>query len=98
RLANMHGGLVVGTGDLSELALGWCTYGVGDQMSQYAVNASGAKKMIRYLIGWVAKSGQFDRQVGRALERVLSTEISPELITGSYGDKPGQLTESILAA
>jgi NAD+ synthase (glutamine-hydrolysing) len=64
RLANQHGGLVVGTGDLSELALGWCTYGVGDQMSHYAVNASVPKTLIRYLIGWVAKSGQFDRQVG----------------------------------
>jgi len=96
RLANMHGGLVVGTGDLSELALGWCTYGVGDQMSHYAVNASVPKTLIRYLIGCVAKSGQFDRQVGRALERVLSTEISPELIPGSNGDKPGQLTESII--
>ena len=96
RLANQNQGLVVGTGDLSELALGWCTYGVGDQMSHYGVNSSVPKTLIRYLIGWVAKSGQFDRQVGRALERVLATEISPELIPGNDGEKPGQLTENII--
>jgi NAD+ synthase (glutamine-hydrolysing) len=96
RLANLHGGLVVGTGDLSELALGWCTYGVGDQMSHYAVNASVPKTLIRYLIGWVAKSGQFDRQVARALERVLATEISPELIPGANGEEPAQRTENIV--
>ena len=96
RLANQHGGLVVGTGDLSELALGWCTYGVGDQMSHYAVNASVPKTLIRYLIGWVAKSGQFDKQVGKALERVLATEISPELIPGADGEEPAQRTENIV--
>jgi len=96
RLANLNGGLVVGTGDLSELALGWCTYGVGDQMSHYAVNASVPKTLIRYLVGWVAKSGQFDRQVGRALERVLATDISPELIPGASGEQPAQRTENIV--
>jgi NAD+ synthase (glutamine-hydrolysing) len=96
RLANQHGGLVVGTGDLSELALGWCTYGVGDQMSHYAVNASVPKTLIRYLIGWVAKSGPFDRQVGKALERVLATEISPELIPGADKEEPAQRTENIV--
>jgi len=96
RLANQNQALVVGTGDLSELALGWCTYGVGDQMSHYGVNSSVPKTLIRYLIGWVAKSGQFDRQVGRALERVLATEISPELIPGNDGAKPNQLTENII--
>jgi NAD+ synthase (glutamine-hydrolysing) len=96
RLANQNGGLVVGTGDLSELALGWCTYGVGDQMSHYAVNASVPKTLIRYLIGWVAKSGQFDRQVGRALERVLATDISPELIPGASSEQPAQRTENIV--
>ena len=96
RLANLNGGLVVGTGDLSELALGWCTYGVGDQMSHYAVNASVPKTLIRYLIGWVAKSGQFDRQVGRALERVLATDISPELIPGAKDEQPAQRTENIV--
>jgi NAD+ synthase (glutamine-hydrolysing) len=97
RLANMHRGIVVGTGDLSELALGWCTYGVGDQMSHYAVNASVPKTLIKYLIGWVARSGQFEREVARALERVLETEISPELIPGAAGDdQPAQLTESVI--
>ncbi len=97
RLANLHRGIVVGTGDLSELALGWCTYGVGDQMSHYAVNASVPKTLIKYLIGWVARSGQFEREVARALERVLETEISPELIPGAKGDdQPAQLTESVI--
>jgi len=82
RLANHHGGLVVGTGDLSELALGWATYGVGDHMSHYNVNVSVPKTLVQYLIGWVAKSGQFDAAVKKALERVLATEISPELIPG----------------
>jgi len=96
RLANQHDALVVGTGDLSELALGWCTYGVGDQMSHYNVNSSVPKTLIRYLIGWVARSGQFDRTVSRALERVLATEISPELIPGRNGEQPAQLTEKII--
>jgi len=96
RLANLHGGIVVGTGDLSELALGWCTYGVGDQMSHYALNASVPKTLIRYLIGWVAHSGEFDRPVTRALERVLTTDISPELVPGKNSDSPGQLTESVI--
>jgi NAD+ synthase (glutamine-hydrolysing) len=82
RLANHHGGLVVGTGDLSELALGWATYGVGDHMSHYNVNVSVPKTLVQYLIGWVARSGQFDLAVTKALERVLATEISPELIPG----------------
>ncbi len=82
RLANLHGAIVVGTGDLSELALGWTTYGVGDQMAHYNVNASVPKTLVRYLIGWVAKSGQFDVTVTKALERVLATDISPELVPG----------------
>ncbi len=80
RLANLHGGLVVGTGDLSELALGWATYGVGDQMSHYHVNASVPKTLIQYLIRWVANSGGFDDRVGAALRSILETEISPELV------------------
>jgi NAD+ synthase (glutamine-hydrolysing) len=89
RLANHHGGFVVGTGDLSELALGWATYGVGDHMSHYNVNASVPKTLIRDLIGWVAKSGQFSDAVTKALNRVLGTEISPEL-------KPNQRTEDVI--
>jgi NAD+ synthase (glutamine-hydrolysing) len=82
RLANLNGGLVVGTGDLSELALGWSTYGVGDQMSHYNVNASVPKTLIQYLIGWIADSGEFTDDVKRALHRVLDTDISPELVPG----------------
>jgi len=89
RLANHHGGFVVGTGDLSELALGWTTYGVGDHMSHYNVNVSVPKTLVRYLIGWVAQSGQFSEAVGKALARVLATEISPEL-------KPDQKTEDVV--
>lgn len=96
RLANHHGGIVVGTGDLSELALGWCTYGVGDQMSHYNVNASVPKTLIRDLIGWVAKSGDFDAATGKALARVLATEISPELVPGTKDGQPAQLTESVI--
>ena len=62
RLANYHGGLVMGTGDLSELALGWATYGVGDQMSHYNVNGSVPKTLIQYLIRWVADTGSSVRQ------------------------------------
>jgi NAD+ synthase (glutamine-hydrolysing) len=83
RLANLHGALVVGTGDLSELALGWSTYGVGDHMSHYNVNASVPKTLIQHLIGWIAESGEFDADVKRALRRVLETEITPELVPGT---------------
>ena len=82
RLANQHGAFVVGTGDLSELALGWSTYGVGDHMSHYNVNASVPKTLLQYLIGWLADSGEVGPDVKRALHRVLDTEISPELVPG----------------
>ena len=82
RLANLNQALVVGTGDLSELALGWATYGVGDHMSHYNVNASVPKTLIQYLIKWVAGSGQFDEAASKTLRRVLETEISPELVPG----------------
>ncbi|HYB12048.1 MAG TPA: NAD(+) synthase [Myxococcota bacterium] len=96
RLANQHDAIVVGTGDLSELALGWCTYGVGDQMSHYNVNGSVPKTLIRDLIGWVAQSGEFDRAVGRVLARVLATEISPELVPGKRAGQPAQRSESVV--
>ena len=83
RLANLHHGIVVGTGDLSELALGWCTYGVGDQMSHYNVNASVPKTLIRHLVGWVADSGMFDEQGSATLHAVVATQISPELVPAS---------------
>ncbi|WP_043606355.1 NAD(+) synthase [Novosphingobium sp. Rr 2-17] len=80
RLANQNDGFVLGTGDLSELALGWCTYGVGDQMSHYAVNAGVPKTLIQYLIRWCATSGEFDAGIGEILLAILGTEISPELV------------------
>ena len=80
RLANHHGGLVVGTGDLSELALGWCTYGVGDQMSHYNVNASVSKTLIQHLIRFVAETGDVDAATAEILRAILATEISPELV------------------
>jgi len=80
RLANQHGGFVIGTGDLSELALGWCTYGVGDQMSHYGVNAGVPKTLIQYLIRWCIATDQFDAGTDRILNAILDTEISPELV------------------
>src|SRR6201988_2971626 len=80
RLANQRKAFVLGTGDLSELALGWCTYGVGDHMSHYNVNASVAKTLIQYLVRWVVKTKQFDRTASETLLSILGTEISPELV------------------
>ena len=80
RIANQRGGIVLGTGDLSELALGWSTYGVGDQMSHYNVNGGVPKTLIQHLIRWVISSGQFSDEVGEILQSVLDTEITPELV------------------
>lgn len=80
RLANQRDGFVVGTGDLSELALGWCTYGVGDQMSHYAANCGVPKTLIQYLIRWCIQTHQFDAETDTVLTAILGTEISPELI------------------
>ena len=80
RLANQRGGIVLGTGDLSELALGWSTYGVGDQMSHYNVNGGVPKTLIQHLIRWVIASGQFSADVNAVLQSVLETEITPELV------------------
>ena len=93
RAANHHGGMVLGTGDLSELALGWCTYGVGDQMSHYNVNGGVPKTLIQHLIRWTIASGQFDEEVGVTLRSILDTEISPELIPAENG-QPIQSTEA----
>ncbi|WP_406164147.1 MULTISPECIES: NAD(+) synthase [Streptomyces] len=82
RLANQRGGIVLGTGDLSELALGWSTYGVGDQMSHYNVNSGVPKTLIQHLIRWVISSEQFDEETGDILAAILDTEISPELVPG----------------
>ncbi|HEX8464025.1 MAG TPA: NAD(+) synthase, partial [Abditibacterium sp.] len=93
RLANFHNGIVLGTGDLSELALGWCTYGVGDHMSHYNVNASVPKTLIQFLIRWVIGSRQFDENASAILQSILDTEISPELVPGNE-DAAMQSTES----
>ena len=85
RLANHANGFVVGTGDLSELALGWCTYGVGDHMSHYAVNCGVPKTLIQYLIRWAVKTDQFDAETDAVLEAILETEISPELVPAVDG-------------
>jgi len=95
RLANFNGAMVVGTGDLSELALGWATYGVGDHMSHYNVNASVPKTLIQYLIRWVADTNQFGAEAGEILRSILNTEISPELVPHKDGDSdtPAQSTQ-----
>ncbi|HZR19223.1 MAG TPA: NAD(+) synthase [Verrucomicrobiae bacterium] len=98
RLANLNQAIVLGTGDLSELALGWMTYGVGDHMSHYNVNVSVSKTLIQYLIRWVIASGQFDSETNATLQRILDTEISPELVPHADGDssRPAQkTTESV---
>ncbi|UAL31104.1 NAD(+) synthase [Nocardioides rotundus] len=86
RLANHRGGIVLGTGDMSELALGWCTYGVGDQMSHYGVNAGVPKTLIQHLIRWVADHGELEKDpdgpVNTVLREILEQEITPELIPG----------------
>jgi NAD+ synthase (glutamine-hydrolysing) len=95
RLANHNGGLVVGTGDLSELGLGWCTYGVGDQMSHYNPNASVAKTLIQHLIRFVAATGDLGAQTAPILHDILATEISPELVPPD-ADGAIQSTESVI--
>ncbi|WP_184715310.1 NAD(+) synthase [Caulobacter sp.] len=92
RLANHNGALVVGTGDLSELALGWCTYGVGDHMSHYNPNCGAPKTLIQHLIRFVAHSGDVDASTTALLEDILATEISPELVPG----EKTQATESFV--
>ena len=98
RLANFHRALVVGTGDLSELALGWSTYGVGDQMSHYNVNASVPKTLIQFLLRWAIDTGQYSAAAGAVLQSVLETEISPELVPHQDpdADRPGADSESIV--
>lgn len=97
RLANQHGALVLGTGDLSELALGWSTYGVGDHMSHYNVNASVPKTLIQFLIRWVAETAQLGLAASDVLRDILATEVSPELVPGeSENDQPSQKTEEVI--
>jgi NAD+ synthase (glutamine-hydrolysing) len=95
RLANHQGGIVLGTGDLSEIALGWSTYGVGDQMSHYNVNSGVPKTLIQHLIRWVSGNSTFSEQVGATLLSILGTEISPELIPVKDGETPQSTEASI---
>ncbi len=102
RLANHRGGIVLGTGDLSELALGWCTYGVGDQMSHYNVNAGVPKTLIQHLIRYVIESGELTGREGEAqgeveevLQAILDQEITPELIPTREGEKPQATEDSV---
>ena len=97
RLANLHQGLVLGTSDLSELALGWCTYGVGDHMSHYSINASVPKTLIQFLIRWAADTNQLGKRASRVLRSILGTEFSPELIPGDpNSEQPAQKTEDVI--
>jgi NAD+ synthase (glutamine-hydrolysing) len=95
RIANHRGGIVLGTGDLSELALGWATYGVGDQMSHYTVNAGVPKTLIQHLIRWVISEGFFDDEVNKVLQVIVEQEITPELVPTEEGERPQSTEESI---
>lgn len=100
RLANHRGGIVLGTGDMSELALGWCTYGVGDQMSHYNVNGGVPKTLIQHLIRWVISSGQFEDPaatggVNEVLAEILDQEITPELVPVAEGERPQSTEDAI---
>ncbi len=98
RIANQRGGIVLGTGDLSELALGWCTYGVGDQMSHYTVNSGVPKTLIQHLIRWVVDSEQLaprGEELGEVLTEIVDQAITPELVPTREGEAP-QSTEAVV--
>jgi NAD+ synthase (glutamine-hydrolysing) len=96
RMANLRQGMVVGTSDLSELALGWSTYGVGDHMAHYHVNASVPKTLVQYLIRWLAERRELGTDVSTVLKDVLATSISPELVPGLTDEEPGQHSEHVI--
>ena len=87
RLANQRGGIVLGTGDLSELALGWCTYGVGDQMSHYTVNSGVPKTLVQHLIRWVIEHEDLGDDARDVLQEILDQKISPELVPSTSGEE-----------
>ena len=93
-VANQVGGLVIGTGDLSELALGWCTYN-GDHMSMYAVNCGVPKTLVRYLVDWCSKE-EFSGRISTVLEDVCATPVSPELLPPDSDGNIDQLTEQVI--
>ncbi len=92
-VANQLGGLVVGTGDLSELALGWATYN-GDHMSMYGVNSGIPKTLVRYLVDWVSQS--MDQETGAILQDILNTPVSPELLPADESGNIAQKTEDVV--
>ena len=94
RLAGEHRGFVIGTGDLSEMALGWCTYGVGDHMSHYNVNCGAPKTLISHLIRWAARN-EFEPKVAKILASVLDRDISPELIPIKAGATPQRTEDKV---
>src|SRR3984893_16795502 len=97
RIANQRGGIVLGTGDLSELALGWSTYGVGDQMSHYNVNASVPKTLVQFLIRWMIGTNELGDETGAVLQDIVETDISPELVPGdAAAEGPGQRSEDVV--
>ena len=93
-VANQVGGLVIGTGDLSELALGWCTYN-GDHMSHYGVNTGVPKSLVKHLVSWYAETAD-NGNVSAALRDVLDTPISPELLPADENGKIAQKTEDVV--
>jgi NAD+ synthase (glutamine-hydrolysing) len=90
----MNAGFVIGTSDVSELALGWCTYN-GDHMSMYNPNVSIPKTLVKFLVKWVAEN-EFDGEARKVLLDIVATEISPELLPAGNDDKAVQCTESVL--
>ncbi|MDR1561574.1 MAG: NAD(+) synthase [Dysgonamonadaceae bacterium] len=93
-LANSTGGLVVGTGDMSELALGWATYN-GDHISMYGVNAGIPKTLVRHLIKWVSEN-HVDKGAGAVMADILATPVSPELLPAGSGGQMTQFTEDLI--
>jgi len=93
-IANKEAGLLIGTGDLSELALGWCTYN-GDHMSMYSVNPSTPKTLVRYLVGYVTEN-ESTKEISDTLLDILDTPVSPELLPTDSEGNISQKTEDIV--
>lgn len=93
-VANQVGGLVIGTGDMSELALGWCTYN-GDHMSMYGVNSGVPKTLVRYLVDWCAEY-EYEGEISQVLADVCATPVSPELLPPDENGEIGQFTEEVV--
>ncbi|MBE6009021.1 MAG: NAD(+) synthase, partial [Lachnospiraceae bacterium] len=94
-IANKENGFVVGTGDLSELALGWATYN-GDHMSMYSVNSGVPKTLVRVVVNWIAETGQLSKEISYILKDILDTPISPELLPPDKDGNINQKTEDLV--